>query len=155
MDGYQSMMKSVLDDLQWEPQPGMWQKFDNKGIVHKEFVPPGKMVNGKFYCNILRRLRENFRRKRPDWRKNSWALHHDNALAQASLNVQQFFASIKMTVIPHPPYSLDLATCEFFLFPKMKLKLKGRCYDGIEEIQTESQNVKTLTWNAFQKCFQS
>jgi len=43
----------------------MWQKFDNEGIVHKEFVPPGKM-NGKFYCDILRRLRENNWRKRPD-----------------------------------------------------------------------------------------
>ena len=41
-------------------------KFDNKGIVRKEFVPPGKTVNGKFYCDILRRLRENIWRKCPD-----------------------------------------------------------------------------------------
>jgi len=89
------------------------------------------------------------------WRNNSWALHHDNALAHALLNVQQFFASTKMTVIPHPPYLPDLATCEFFLFPKMKLKLKGWRYDGTEEIQTESQNVmKMLTRNSFQNCFQ-
>jgi hypothetical protein len=59
-----------------------------------------------------------------------------------------------MTVIPHPPYSPDLAACEFFLFQKMKLKLKGWLNGGIEEIQTESQNVmKTLMRNAFQKCF--
>jgi hypothetical protein len=59
-----------------------------------------------------------------------------------------------MTVIPHPPYSLALATCKFFLFPKMKLKLMGRRYDGTEEIQNESQIVmKTLMQNAFQKCF--
>jgi histone-lysine N-methyltransferase SETMAR len=24
--------------------------FDNQGIVHKEIVPPGQTVNGKFYC---------------------------------------------------------------------------------------------------------
>ena len=35
---------------------------------------------------------------------------------------------------PHPPYSPDLAPCDFFLFPKMKLKLKGRRFDTIEEI---------------------
>jgi len=55
---------------------------------------------------------------------------------------------------PYPPYLLDLATCEFFLFPKMKLKLKGWRYDGIEEIQTGLQNVmKMLMQNSFQNCF--
>jgi hypothetical protein len=43
-----------------------------------------------------------------------------------------------MAVIPHPPHSPDLATCGFFLFLKMKLKLKGRRVDTIEEIQAES-----------------
>jgi hypothetical protein len=46
-----------------------------------------------------------------------------------------------MAVIPHSPYSPDLAPCVFFLFPKMKLKLKGRQFDTIEEIQAESQRV--------------
>jgi hypothetical protein len=35
----------------------------------------------------------------------------------------------------------DLAPCDFFLFPKMKLKLKGRRFDTIEEIQAETQKV--------------
>jgi hypothetical protein len=46
-----------------------------------------------------------------------------------------------VAVIPHTPYSLDLAPCDFFLFIKMKLKLKGRRFDTIEEIQAESQRV--------------
>jgi hypothetical protein len=46
-----------------------------------------------------------------------------------------------MALIPHPPYSPDLAPCDFFLFPKMKLKLKGRRFDTTEEIQAESQRV--------------
>jgi hypothetical protein len=51
-----------------------------------------------------------------------------------------------MDVILHPPYSPDLAPCNFFLFLKMKLKLKGRRFDNIEEIQAESQRVlDTLT----------
>jgi hypothetical protein len=38
----------------------------------------------------------------------------------------------------------------------MKVKLVGRRFDSIEEIQTESQNVmQTLTRNDFQKCFRS
>ena len=43
--------------------------FDQKGIVHKEFVPPGQTVYAAFYVEVLKRLRENVRRKRPDqWR---------------------------------------------------------------------------------------
>jgi hypothetical protein len=53
-----------------------------------------------------------------------------------------------MAAIPCPPYSPDLAPCDFFLFPKMKLKLKGR--RTIEEIQAESQRmIDTLTENDF------
>ena len=43
--------------------------FDQEGIVHREFVPPGMTVNADFYCDVLRRLCENVRRKRPQkWR---------------------------------------------------------------------------------------
>jgi hypothetical protein len=49
----------------------------------------------------------------------------------------------------------DLASCDFFLFPKMKLKLKGRRVDTTEEIQVESQGVfDTLTEKDFQEAFQ-
>jgi hypothetical protein len=62
--------------------------FDIDGIIHKEFVPPGQTVNGKFYCNVLRRLREDRRRKRPSkWRTNNWVLHHNNAPTHTALGV--------------------------------------------------------------------
>jgi hypothetical protein len=57
-----------------------------------------------------------------------------------------------MTVIPHPPYSPDLAPCDFFLFPKMKMKLKGRRFDTT---QVESQRVlDTVTEKDFHEEFQ-
>jgi hypothetical protein len=49
----------------------------------------------------------------------------------------------------------DLAPCDFFLFPKMKLKLKGCQFYTIEEIKAESQRVlDTLTERDFQEAFQ-
>jgi hypothetical protein len=47
----------------------------------------------------------------------------------------------KIPVILHPPYCPDLAPCDVFLFPKMKLNLKGRRFDTAEEIQAESQRA--------------
>jgi len=60
-----------------------------------------------------------------------------------------------MAVIPHPPYSPDLAPCDFFLFPKMKFKLKGHWFDTIEEIQAKSQRMLgSLIVKDFQEAFQ-
>ena len=56
----------------------------------------------------------------------------------------------------HPPYSPDLAPCDFFLFTKLKLRMKGRRFDTIEEIQEESQRVlDTIPKRDFQGCFQA
>jgi hypothetical protein len=48
-----------------------------------------------------------------------------------------------------------LAPCDFFLFPKLKLKLKERRFDTIEEIQSEWQRVlDSVTEKDFQEAFQ-
>jgi hypothetical protein len=60
-----------------------------------------------------------------------------------------------MAVLTHSPYSPEWAPCDFFLFPKIKLKLKERRFDTIEEIKAESQRVlDTLAEKDFQKAFQ-
>jgi transposase len=109
---------------------------------HNEFIPTGKIVNSGFYCVVLRRMSENVRRRRPElWRKQTWTLYDDNAPSHTSVFTQQFLAKHKMAVIFQTPYSPDLAPCDFFLFPDMKLKLKGRRFDTTEEIQGESKRV--------------
>ena len=88
--------------------------FDQEGIVHREFVPPGMTVNADFYCDVIIRLRENVRRKRPQkWRNQNFIIHHDNVPAHSSFKVSQFSAKNNMTVIPQPTYSPDLAPCDY------------------------------------------
>jgi len=131
--------------------------FDQKGTVHKEFVHSGQTVNGAFYVKILKCLRENVQRKRPDqWRNNTWLLHHDNVPAHAALLTQWFLTDNNMTVVPHPPYLPDFAPSDFFLFPKLKMKLKGRRFHELEEIQAELQSVlNTLQENDLQECLKN
>jgi len=127
---------------------------DIRGIVHKEFVLPGQTVNGKFCCEVLRRLRENVRHKRPEmWKNRNWLLH-DNAPAHTSLVVREFLTK-NVTTVPHPAYSPDLAPCDFYVFPKMKLWLKGRRFTSNEEVQAESQQIlNTITPADFNEYFQ-
>jgi len=61
-----------------------------------------------------------------------------------------------MIVIHHPPYSPDLAPCNFFPIPEDKIETQGGHFDSSEGIQTKSQDMmKTLTRNDFQQCFRS
>ena len=54
-----------------------------------------------------------------------------------------------------PPYSPDLATTDFFLFPKLKTLLKGKRFDAIDEIKEKSKEKwLAIPKNAFQECFE-
>ena len=35
----------------------------------------------------------------------------------------------------HPPYSPDLAPCDFFLFPKLKRKLRGQLFKEEKDLE--------------------
>ncbi|UYV66795.1 hypothetical protein LAZ67_4002873 [Cordylochernes scorpioides] len=95
--------------------------FDCRGVVHLEFLPQDRTVNKEYCLQVMRNLREAIRQKRPDLCKNkNWLLHHDNAPAHISLLVRDFLAKNNTLMMPQPPYSPDLASCDFFLFPKRR-----------------------------------
>ena len=51
----------------------------------------------------------------------------------------------------HPPYSLDLAPCDFWLFPK----LRDCRYETVEEMkETVTKVIDTLTQEDFHEVFQ-
>jgi len=105
---------------------------------------------------VLKRLREKVRRKRPElFANNSWILHHDNAPAHTALSVREFLVTKQITVFEHPIYSSDLAPSDFFLFPKIKKILKGRHFDDIDDIRSNTTTtLKTIPQNQFQNCFE-
>jgi hypothetical protein len=97
-----------------------------RGVIMIKWVPQGQTVNQKYYLEVLTKLSERVRKKRSDlWKKKSWILHQDNAPAHNALAVKQFLADKCIPVLQHPVYSLDLAPCDFYLFPKVKNVLKG------------------------------
>jgi histone-lysine N-methyltransferase SETMAR len=80
-------------------------------------------------------------RKSPElWCDRNW-LHHNNAPAHTSLKTTDFVTNNNMVIVPHPPYSPDLAPYDFALFFKLKMKLKGQRFETVSDIQRESQAV--------------
>ncbi|EGI66262.1 FLJ37770-like protein [Acromyrmex echinatior] len=59
-----------------------------------------------------------------------------------------------ISVLDHPPYSPDLAPCDFYLFPKVKSALKGTRFESVEAVKEKAARVlKELTEEDFQHCF--
>ena len=57
--------------------------------------------------------------------------------------------------VPYPPYSPELTPCDFWLFPKLKEKLRGCRYETIEEIkEAVTKVIDTLTQEGFHGAFQ-
>jgi histone-lysine N-methyltransferase SETMAR len=98
-------------------------------------------VNQHFYLEILARLREAGRRRRPELWPDAWILHHDNAPAHDAIAIREFLAKKSTLKLDYPPYSPDLAPCHFWLFPKLKTALKGHRFSDIADIQRHATTI--------------
>lgn len=127
-----------------------------EGVVHHEYAPRGQTINKEYYLEVLKRLRDAIRRKRHQlWSSGDWLLHHDNVPAHASNLVQQYLTKHKVVQLRQPPYSPDVAPCDFWLFPRLKMPLIGHRFDDKETVGTNTTNaLKAISKNEFQDCFQ-
>jgi len=129
---------------------------DSHGVVYHEYTSQGQTVSKQYYEGVLCRLRNAVRRKRPDlWAAETWQLHHDNSPTHSSHVIQGFLAKHNIPLIRQAPYSPDMAPCDFWLFPKMKMPLKGTRFESREDImQNATAQLYKIPQEAFQKCFQ-
>jgi len=59
-------------------------------------------------------------------------------------------------MLNHPPYSPDLSPCDYFLFPKLKLPLKGRLFEDVQDIQgAVTLSLQAIPQEDVQRSFQS
>jgi len=75
--------------------------------------------------------------------------------SQKNKSKEEFLATKQTTVLGHPAYSPDLAPNDFFLFPKIKEILKGRHFDEIDDIRTNTRAaLKAIPKNQLQNYFE-
>jgi histone-lysine N-methyltransferase SETMAR len=60
-----------------------------------------------------------------------------------------------VAILYHPPYSPDLSLPDYFLFPKLKMKLKGRHFADVADIKEavtdELQKIQRGIFDSFSK----
>jgi histone-lysine N-methyltransferase SETMAR len=110
--------------------------FNSQGVVFKEFVPDGKTVNTDFYKGSIDCLLKHIQRVRPTaFCSREFFLLHNNAPAHKDASVCQFFTTENVRTLYHIQYSPDLSPTDYFLFPKLKMKLKGLQFANVADIQ--------------------
>jgi len=110
--------------------------FSTPKAQHKESVPEGKTVNAEFYKAAADLLLERMHEVRPAaFCTRDFFFLHDNAPDHKAAIVCQFLNQKNVTTLYHPPYSPDLSPPDYFLFPKLKMKLKGLQFAVVAETQ--------------------
>ena len=136
--------------------------WDSEGVVLVDFLEVKKTVTGAYYqitlhyitlvfigSTVLRKLRAKLAEKRPGKLHHGILFHHDNAPAHSSRIIRDVLREFRWELLPHPPYSPDLAPSDFFLFPKLKEHLKG-VYFNDTTVMSQSKQQKYGSQNGQQ-----
>ena len=72
------------------------------------------------------RLKNEIGEKRLQMKKKKVLFHQDNAPCQKSLATMAKLNELSFELLPHPPYSPDLAPSDYYLFADLKKMLQGK-----------------------------
>ena len=107
--------KKVMSTIFW----------DSKGVIHIDYLPHGTTMNGKYYANLLKQVRQSIKEKRRGKIRRGIMLHQDNAPVHTSRVAKDAVRECGYELLPHPPYSPDPAPSDFHLFPRLKKTPSG------------------------------
>ena len=133
--------------------------FSKSGHVATVPLEERRTVNAEWYINIcLPKVIEAWSARRPGTSPRRILLHHDNATAHTAASTLDYLQENGVQLVTHPPYSPDLAPCDFFLFPLVKKQLKGKAFETIEDargiVEGVISGMERLVWaGAFESWF--
>ena len=141
-----------LSGIRDSRKPGsLWGMMRGVGGVRKSIDQSwlAKRLGLGYYVEVLREFRKRFCRKRPALFKSAqWHFHQGNAPVHNFILVTDYLTKMGIKTVPHPPW-------DFCLFPKLKEKLRGCCYETIEEMkESVTKVIDTLTQEDFNGAFQ-
>ncbi|XP_048243687.1 histone-lysine N-methyltransferase SETMAR-like [Haliotis rufescens] len=108
--------------------------WDSKGVIHIDYLPHGTTMNGEYNAKLLKQVRQSIKVKRRGKIRRGILLHQDNAPVHRSRVAMTAVQECGYELLPHPPYSPDLAPSDFHLFPRLKKHLRGRRFEDDDEL---------------------
>ncbi|KAF7276520.1 hypothetical protein GWI33_010165 [Rhynchophorus ferrugineus] len=82
------------------------------------YFEKGRTINSDSYITLLDHLKEEIAEQRPHSNKNKVLVHQDNTPCHRSMKTMAKIHELVFELLPHPPYSPDLAPSYYFLISK-------------------------------------
>lgn len=108
--------------------------WDWKGIIYYELLKNNETVNSELYVQQLHRLNIAIQQKRPT-QQHDVLLLHDNARPHIANMTKNAVQTLGWEVLPHPPYSPDLAPTDFHLFRSLSNEMRGVSFNNDVELK--------------------
>ena len=126
--------------------------FDSIGMIYMLWVPTGQTVNKEYY---FERVQEEIPSEEASTLQiGSMAFPPGQYTSPQLHPCPRLFGQDGHQDSSHPPYSPDLAPCDFCLFPKLKENFRGYRYETIEEMkEAVTKVIDTLTQEDFHEAF--
>lgn len=112
--------------------------WDTRGVVYFELLPHNATITAAYYCSQLQKLSAELERVRAGHGKILFL--HDNARPHTAKSTRQKLLELGWEVLPHPPYSPDLAPSDYHLFRSLQNNLQGKKFDDREELESYIRN---------------
>ena len=80
----------------------------------------GITIKSEYYIALFVRLKEEIAKKRPQMKKEKAFFHQDNASCHKSITMMAKVCELHFELLPHPPYSPDLAPGDYWLFADLE-----------------------------------
>lgn len=105
--------------------------WDTKGIIHYEFLPKNVTMTGELYAEILERVNQALKKKRPQ--KKAIIFHQDNATPHYKECVKVQLKKMKWDILKHPAYSPDLSETDYCINRSLDNFNRGKDYGRSDE----------------------
>ena len=85
-------------------------------VIYYQLLKPNETIAGERYRTQLMTLSRALRKKRPQYeqRHEKVILHYDKARPHVAKPVKTYLETLKWKVLPHPPYSPDIAPSAYY-----------------------------------------
>jgi histone-lysine N-methyltransferase SETMAR len=116
--------RTVVRRDRYEPKSMFSIFFKSNGPLNVDCMDSGETIDNNYYIeNCLRPTVDSIKKQRPTSGVKNMKILHDGARPHIHKNVKNFLEQEGIAIIDHPPYSPDLAPCDFWLFDKIKKDL--------------------------------
>lgn len=110
--------------------------WDIRGVVYFELLPEGETINAEVYSAQLQNLSDALKEKRPGLvNRKGVILQHDNARPHTAKFTRDKIRQLGWEVLPHPPYSPDIAPSDYHLFRSLQDFLDGKRFTDYDNVK--------------------